>query len=454
MNNELWDKIVAFDLDNPPSEYCFSIRLANENFWTKNFAENAILEYKKFMYLAASSDFMVSPSEIVDSVWHQHLIFTQSYQDFCNLLGKQIQHIPSTHNKEEFSKFKQAKERTLKFYENNFGEQPKSIWGYSGMYESLNLEKAKYKLRTFIIAALLAFLALITPAYFLLRPIYSELDNPYFMLGFIGLMIGVFVALDFFNKTRIKQIINQFDKNSFVYTLTPLELIYLKTQKLTDVINGVVNGLVEREVIKISTDDTVELAINGAATCKEELQVTTELSEIGNSYYYKLLKRLVTKPIFTNHANCMNAFKKYFNKSKKFGSIFYINFGVLALLLMFGLVRIATGLLRDKPVTQISIVVILFAVLIVVYLNRLTNHIGRLAIPNLYKREILPSQQIEGDWQWSYFLLGMDVLTPSFSPLVRQVDKNYSGSGGDASNSCGSSCGSSCSSCGGCGGGD
>ncbi len=124
------------------SEYGFSTRLANENFWTKDFTQKAILEYKKFMYLAATSDFMVSPSEIVDTVWHQHLIFTHSYQEFGRLLGKQIQHIPSTHNKEDFQKFKQAKDRTTQLYETNFGSQPKGIWECVGMYESLNLKKA------------------------------------------------------------------------------------------------------------------------------------------------------------------------------------------------------------------------------------------------------------------------------------------------------------------------
>jgi hypothetical protein len=79
MNAQLWNKIEAFDFDNPPGEYGFSTRLAHENFWTRNFTKQAMLEYKKFMYLAATSDLMVSPSEIVDTVWHQHLIFTQSY---------------------------------------------------------------------------------------------------------------------------------------------------------------------------------------------------------------------------------------------------------------------------------------------------------------------------------------------------------------------------------------
>ena len=87
MDNLLWNKILEFDLDSPFSEYGFSTRLADENYWTKNFTTKAILEYKKFMYLAGTSDFMVSPSEVIDTVWHQHLIYTQSYNDFCQLLG-------------------------------------------------------------------------------------------------------------------------------------------------------------------------------------------------------------------------------------------------------------------------------------------------------------------------------------------------------------------------------
>jgi len=89
MKSALWTKILQFDFDEPLSEYGFSTRLAHENRWTKHFTEQAIVEYKKFMYLAATSNFMVSPSEIVDVVWHQHLIFTQSYQDFCKPIGKQ-----------------------------------------------------------------------------------------------------------------------------------------------------------------------------------------------------------------------------------------------------------------------------------------------------------------------------------------------------------------------------
>ena len=451
MNKELWDKIQQFDFDNPPSEYGFSTRLANENFWTKEFTELAILEYKKFMYLATTSEFMVSPSEIVDTVWHQHLIFTQSYQDFCKLIGKTIQHIPSTHNKEEFDKFKQAKERTKKFYTNIFGDQPNTIWEYNDMYGSLYLDKAKFKIRTFIIVGILIFMALIIPAYFLLKPIYLEIDNPNFIIGYVGLCFLTFIGLEIYNRNKLKSIVKSFDNNSFIYKLQPFELVYLKTQKLGNVINGTVNVLIDNKTIIINPDNSIELIKTNNTNSKEELQTTTVLSELGKTFYPNLLRQLVNKPIFWNTANCMDAFKKYFNKSKRFGNLFYLNFGVLTILLMFGFIRMTSGILRERPITLILIATIILTIIIIAYLKRLTNIVCTKTIPDLYKTEILPTQQIENNWQWSYFLLGSAVLTTAFVPLVNYIDKNNSNSS-SCGTSCGSSCGSSCSSCGGCGG--
>ena len=86
----LWNKVLAFQFEKENDEYGFTVRLSTENLWTINFTEKAILEYKKFMYLAAVSDQMVSPSEIVDTVWHQHLIFTGSYNKLSHHKSLQI----------------------------------------------------------------------------------------------------------------------------------------------------------------------------------------------------------------------------------------------------------------------------------------------------------------------------------------------------------------------------
>jgi hypothetical protein len=101
INNAMWQRALDYPIDNIHSEYGFGTRLASENYWTINFTQRAILEYRKFMFLAANSDLMVSPSPVVDVVWHEHLTFTQSYHEFCDILGKQIQHVPSTRDSQD-----------------------------------------------------------------------------------------------------------------------------------------------------------------------------------------------------------------------------------------------------------------------------------------------------------------------------------------------------------------
>lgn len=454
MNYELWDKIAAFDFDNPKSEYCFSLRLAAENYWTKSFTQEAILEYKKFMYLAATSDYMVSPSEVVDTVWHQHLIFTQSYQDFCVILGKQVQHIPSTHNKEEFGKFQLAKERTIKFYENEFGLQPKNIWGFGGMFESLNLEKARFKLRTVIIISILVFIGLTIPAYFLLRPLYQQINNPYFIVGLLILILCVFAGLWVYNKTVIKKIVEGFDASSFINKLQPFELVYLKTQKLHDVINGSLNELVEQGAVNVVAGHSLELVKNDAALTIEQLQITSALSESGTVSYQRLVRQLLSKPVFRNTANSMDAFRKFFNKSKKFGVLFYGNLAVLMLLLLFSFTRIVTGLTRDKPVIQIVLLTFVLIIAIVCFLIHLTKQVATSTIPDLYTNKVISPKQAENSWQWSYFLYGTATFSPVFLPIIRYPKNDYADRSSHLSSEsgCGSSCGSSCSSCGGCGG--
>jgi hypothetical protein len=454
MNSKLWTKILAFDLDHPMSEYGFSTRLANENYWTKDFTEKAILEYRKFMYLAGTSDLMVSPSEIVDVVWHQHLIFTQSYADFCDLIGKTIQHLPSTHNREDYEKFKLAKERTRKLYLNTFGEQPKEIWEYSGMFESLELSKAKLKVRTIIILGILLCASLIIPAYYLLKPLFVEIENPDFLIGFVTISLWTVAGLEVYNRNYLSGVVNKFHDFTFIHHLQPTELIYLKTQKLSNVLHGTINQLVEDKKVIVNEDFTIEKVRNSHPSTLEEYQALEVLDYWGKTHYPNLIKHLLEKPVFWNVANCMDAFKKYFIKSNAFGRLFYINFGIFAGLFLLGLTRFTTGLLSGKPVIYISIAIIVWACVVGVYLWRLPNLVGTNIIPKLYQYQILPARQIAGNWQWQYFLYGTPALTASFIPIVTYIDRNNDKNSGSCGTTCGSSCGSSCGSCGGCGGGD
>ena len=453
MNKDLWEKIELFDFDHPPSEYGFTLRLAHENYWTQNFTKQAILEYKKFMYLAAVSDMMVSPSEIVDTVWHQHLIFTKSYSEFCTILGKQIQHIPSTQNKEDFQKFKLAKERTTKLYETHFGKQPKSIWNHANPYESLNLKKSKFKLRTSLIIGIIAFIVLSFPLYFLLKPLYFNIKNPDFIFLFLGLIIVSFVVLEWYNRRKFAQAIHLFNKNSFVFDLQPYELIYLKDRNISSVVNGTVNELIDNGSIKINEDQTISTNKLTFIQSREHQQVIDLLKDLGKTSYPNFLIQLITKPAFSNIIKSMDEVKKYFIRSKFFSNLFVLNFIVFLSLIMFGFLRIVTGILRDKPVLLISFAVVILIFMMIGYLLKLTNSFTSKILPDLYKTAILPKKNTNNDWQWSYFLMGTVVLTTSFVPLTAKSTYDGSGGGCGTSSSSDSSCGgSSCSSCGGCGG--
>lgn len=461
MDTKLWSKVLDFDLDEPLSEYCFSVRLAKENFWTKNFTEKAITEYKKFMYLAATSEFMVSPSEVVDIVWHQHLIFTKSYSSFCKLLGKEIQHIPSTHNREEFVKFNQAKERTKKLYSAAFGEQPQEIWGYSGMYKALNLPKATLKIKSFIIAGISIFIALIVPFYLLLKPLYIHINSSVFLTAYLSSVLLVLIILDFYNRAFLKKLMETFSRNSFIFHLTPLELVYLKTQNLSSVINGNLSQLVDKGNIKVSGPNSLKKSTNAKSRTVEEYTIIETLQKTGTIEYPKLSNQLCQKPVFTNIAGSMDAFKKYFIKSKAFGKLFCLNFILLNLLLMLGFVRLSLGFMRDKPIIFIAAIVIILVILIIVYLMvYLPNFICKHTIPDVYRNEILPVAENKNHWEWQYFLYDTEVIPDVFIPVMTYVHRSsattsasdFTSSDSSSDSSCGSSCGSSCSSCGGCGG--
>ena len=293
MNKQLWTAIEAFELDSPMAEYGFSTRLASENYWTANFTEEAINEYKKFMYLAAVSDQKVSPSEIVDKVWHQHLVFSISYNEFCAVLGKRIEHVPSTRNKEELERFRRAKEHTRQLYESTFGKQPGIYWDYSDMYQPLRLEKFPLKIRTFLLFGILGFLVLLAPAYFLLMPLYKHIEGMSFIVGYIPLIAIVLLLLDYYSVGQLRNMVKGWDKACFAFHLSPMELVYLDHNNLSNVVHGCVNQLVEEKKISISSD----FKMKGIATAngKNILEIAFHVVQLKKMSQAKMPKVLTPK---------------------------------------------------------------------------------------------------------------------------------------------------------------
>ena len=128
---DLYERIQAFSLDQPNAQLSFSKRLARDNGWSFQYAQQVIEEYKKFAFLAVAAGHPVTPSDQVDQVWHLHLTYTRSYwEEFClRVLQTPLHHDPTLGGEDENQKFDDWYSKTLKSYEQFFGAKPPvEIW--------------------------------------------------------------------------------------------------------------------------------------------------------------------------------------------------------------------------------------------------------------------------------------------------------------------------------------
>ncbi|MDR0193719.1 MAG: DUF1399 domain-containing protein [Myroides sp.] len=464
MNKELWHKIEAFQFDNWADEYGFVLRLSKENLWTKNFTALAILEYKKFMYLAATANQMVSPSEIVDIVWHQHLIFTQSYNQFCTLLGKNIQHIPSTHNRADFETFKQAKAITTTLYNAVFGEQPSSIWENRTMYDGLRVKKAKREHKTTLIIAFFIFIALTPIAFFILRPLYVHISSAAFLTTFAFTFIGLAILMNRYNANKIEELITNNNRSSFLFDLHPYEVLYIKNGGVKEGVIGTFHELIEQGNLKVGKDKTIELIHDKIINSREQAIVLKGLQETDDREYITLLNTFATKTIFSNQKLIMDALFNNIRNSDKVSKLLSLNLIVLGVFTLLAFMRIVIGISRDKPVTLIILLTIIIVLTFISVLYKITGSSIEKNILTYYTNKIIPHKAKEDNWQWSYVADGPKALGAALTTLVILSVAHYAthshsdssnGSNSCSSNSsCSSDSGSSCgSSCGGCGGG-
>ena len=457
MHSDLWNKIKDFDVNGTSNGNGFSLRLARENNWPYNFTKQAIIEYKKFMFLAATSDFMVSPSRIIDEVWHLHLTYTKSYNDFCVILGKKIEHNPSDFSDNDVQKYKEAKEKTRVVYEKHFGKEPVEYWKHGSIFEQLNFEKARFKLRTKVIFVLLAFIISFYPLFLLTREFIISIDSLSFVLSNLGLFAVALIVLELYNRQAIKKIIDSLDKDIVLFNLTPLEMVYLRSDNLITVIHGVVNNLIKEKKIRIG-DNFKLYRIEKNLTSDDFQEPIIDYISNNGDFYSSVLSKVIHRSNYMNIKNSMEALKKYFLKSKVFNKIAIINMLVFSSILTFSFLRLTNGVVRNKPILFLFILILAILFVSLVYFKRLINLISVQAIPEYYVTNILSKEKIKESWAWDYFLFGDTIFEAEFSPLVKYIKSNNGDSGSSScGTSCGTTCGSSCGSscgggCGGCGG--
>lgn len=102
-------------------------RLVNRFGHNAAVVEQAIEEFKKYMIIRLETGLerLSMPSEAVDEVWHQFILFTREYHGFCEAaFGRYVHHAPATTNE---NPSQQALDRFFSLYEERFGPAP-DLW--------------------------------------------------------------------------------------------------------------------------------------------------------------------------------------------------------------------------------------------------------------------------------------------------------------------------------------
>jgi hypothetical protein len=85
--------------------------------------KNLLLELIKYLVITNDCKKTTSPSCLVDLVWHEFILFTEYYHQFCiKHFGKFIHHSPNSKTNTTAFNF------TLERYKSKYGLPPKNIW--------------------------------------------------------------------------------------------------------------------------------------------------------------------------------------------------------------------------------------------------------------------------------------------------------------------------------------
>jgi hypothetical protein len=142
----MWDQIAAKLGGRNASVKAFAGKLARKHGWNEAFALRAIAEYRKFVYLGVISDFVVTPSDVIDKVWHQHILFSKAYRNFCrDVISYEFDHNPELFPLEgQIEQYQKQYYHTLQLYKQEFGkEATASIWGHTKFDEALITSQKK-----------------------------------------------------------------------------------------------------------------------------------------------------------------------------------------------------------------------------------------------------------------------------------------------------------------------
>jgi hypothetical protein len=145
----LWDHIAAQFGGSNAFTKAFASKIAKKHDWDTDYAIKVIVEYKKFIYLGIVSDFQVTPSKFIDVVWHEHILFSKGYREFCSeIINYTFDHSPELMPiQDQTGEFSAQYADTIKLYITEFGtEPPEDIWDTT-KYDKTKIADSPYTSR-------------------------------------------------------------------------------------------------------------------------------------------------------------------------------------------------------------------------------------------------------------------------------------------------------------------
>jgi hypothetical protein len=142
----MWDKITEMFGGTDASTKAFADKISRKHQCSLSYAIKAVNEYKKFLYLAVISDFHVTPSQAIDKVWHEHILFTQAYGIFCKeIIEYELNHHPELLPVEEQTERYHAQYlSTIELYIKEFDKlPPANVWDVTKYDKEKVMENAQ-----------------------------------------------------------------------------------------------------------------------------------------------------------------------------------------------------------------------------------------------------------------------------------------------------------------------
>lgn len=114
-----------------PSEIIADYALLSE--MTNDEATSRARELEKFLFICAQSEQSFVPSPAIDSIWHDFILHTRSYQQFCfQNFGRLVHHTPSRGGYS--SGLKNRYIATIETLRGTFGDVDSKLWPHSEEY--------------------------------------------------------------------------------------------------------------------------------------------------------------------------------------------------------------------------------------------------------------------------------------------------------------------------------